>query len=445
MTHDSDARHEPQSNGAGPSSGPSQRDYLRFFWPLAATGMLGLLARQFQNGALARTDDPKVQLATYGLALTIFKLFQNPSLFMQALSNVLARSPENLRRCFRFALVVSMLGALPVAILAFTGLGEAFLRGAYNVETALLPGVTLYLKLLLPMCIVESHAQLYLGLLMQARRTGMTMALRAVRIGVLAAVLVAGLAGGGDPIVVVALAEIASALAQLAGGWLLARRYHAFPEGEDPPLTYGAIWRFFWPVAITAMMMPFSRTIIYSFVNRIDNPTAVLAALAVAFPLSQMIYNPLNQLRNLAITFGINTGTRASMRRFFAKVTATDLVVLGLCFWTPLHAPILSGLMGVHGEVLRMAHHAILVMCLMPVVIALRSWWQGMAMDRRQTIGMGLGGILRNLAIYLATLALFHLGWLNHVGAAAMLITGFAVETLVVGATTSGKWRVDSG
>ena len=52
-----------------------QKHYWRFFWPLSLTGLAMLLARQFQNGAVARYPDATHELAVYALATSVFGFF----------------------------------------------------------------------------------------------------------------------------------------------------------------------------------------------------------------------------------------------------------------------------------------------------------------------------------------------------------------------------------
>lgn len=42
-----------------------QRQYWRFYWPLALTGMVTLVGRQFQNGVLASYEDAAGELAAF--------------------------------------------------------------------------------------------------------------------------------------------------------------------------------------------------------------------------------------------------------------------------------------------------------------------------------------------------------------------------------------------
>jgi len=99
---------------------------------------------------------------------------------------------------------------------------------------------------------------------------------------------------------------------------------------------------------------------------------------------------------------------------------------------TPLSQFVLSDLIGVTGEVLSKSVDVVLVMCLLPGIIILRNYFHGLLMHHRKTAGMALGGMLRVAGIYVIASALLSLGYLNHITATFVLLSGFVLETVVV-------------
>ena len=78
------------------------------------------------------------------------------------------------------------------------------------------------------------------------------------------------------------------------------------------------------------------------------------------------------------------------------------------------------------------ATDVILVMCLMPLVIVARNYFDGTLMVRRRTGGMAVAGVVRVLAIAALAQAASAAQWLDHMVAAYILVVGFVVETAVV-------------
>ena len=76
-----------------------QRQYWKFYWPLALMGLVMLLGKQFENGVLASYDDPARMLATYAFACGVFFPFNALLVFVPQMVNVLARSQRGRRVC----------------------------------------------------------------------------------------------------------------------------------------------------------------------------------------------------------------------------------------------------------------------------------------------------------------------------------------------------------
>jgi hypothetical protein len=68
----------------------------------------------------------------------------------------------------------------------------------------------------------------------------------------------------------------------------------------------------------------------------------------------------------------------------------------------------------------------------LPIMVALRNYFHGLAMIDRKTGPMGAAAVARNLATYGVSALFLAAGWLNHVTAAMILAVGFLSETLVM-------------
>lgn len=407
------------------------REYRGFYWPLALTGLVTLLAQQLQNATLARYPHAAYELATFALAAGIFHLFDAALIFTPQLVNVLARSRAAARLCLKFILLVSGAMTLMVAFLAVPAVGRPVLGSLFQLEGAQLDSVVLYLALLAPNIVMMGLRHYYTGLIVQARRTGLITMLNVLHLAVIWIFLVAGRKAGFGAIMTVAIAQLAASVIHLAGAKLVAGRA-ADPDFGGSPyrLTTREIFAFFWPVALTSLMFSLSRPILYLFLARLPDPAPVLAAMRVGFDCAMIFHNLLNQFRHLFATFG--SEDLAGVRRFMVRVTGWVLAVMVATAFSPAAEWVLRVLIGVEGEVLLYSRHVLMVMCLLPAMIAWRNYYHGLAIINRKTGPMGLGAIMRNLATYAMAATLYAAGWLNHVTAAAILVVGFLAETLTM-------------
>ncbi len=406
-----------------------QRQYWRFYWPLALTGLMMLLGRQFQNGVLASYEDAARELATFAFAMSIFMSFGALLVFVPQMANVLARSPRGHAVCLRFTVAVCLLITLPVALAAYWAPGGVLVAWIFDLDGQTKRTVVQYLRFLTPLILIAGLRQYYTGMLIQARRTGTVTLLNVVALLGLIGMLLVGLWRGWRAVPTLALAKIVSdglhtALAVL----LYALRYRrpARPEHED--LTYRDVLAFYWPVALTSLMFALSRPILYAFLGRTREAIVTVAATRVAFDFSMVFGSAINQFRHFFVTFGLRDA--AGVRRFMMRATIAVVVLMVLVVFTPLTGLILRGLLNIPDDVLARAVQALRILCIWPLAMALRNYFHGQLLTRRRTGGMAAGGACRVAAVYVASWLLHGIGWLDPASAAAILVLGFLAEAV---------------
>ena len=407
------------------------RTYWRFYWPLALTGVVMVLAVQFQNGALARYPNAVTELAVFALASSTFGFLNAGLNFAPQLSNVFARSPHGKRLSHSFIAVWSLVLTIPLALIAGTSGGAAGVALAYGIDASLTERVIEYLLYMLPLLFITAQRMFYTGLLVQAQLTGWVTTLNAVFLAASVVALVTGFAIGLAPVLTIVGAQTIAGLLHWGLTALVYRFRYRWPVTlEHETLTVRELLRFFLPMTATGVMFAISRPVLYAFVSRMPEGLASIAALRVAFDFSTMFQQAANQFRHFFVTFGLDD--IRTKRRFMALVGAGITAIMLAIALTPLSAWILGGLLGIQGRVLDHATQVLLVMCLMPVVIIARNYFHGTLMVKRRTGGMAIGGVIRVLAIAGLAQAAFAAGWLDHVVAGFILLLGFVAETAVV-------------
>jgi len=405
-----------------------------------------VVARQFQNGALAWFDPRGREIAIFAYATSFYWLPQAMLAFVPQLANALGRSRASRRVCLKFTVGASAVLTLPMILAGFTPAGKQLLGRALGIaEPAVLEQVAAYLRWLAPMIVFNGVRHYYTGLLVQARRTGVVAALNVTHVPLVAIALAAGLLLKWSAVPTILLAQIVPLGLQMIAAWVLFRAFYREPlEPEEEQLTLAKTAHFFWPVALTGLMFAFTRPIIYSFVNRVasEDPKPVIAALRVGFDLAVLFQMASNQFRHVFVTFGSRhlPGLRKFMRRVVFVVTALMLVVA----LTPLKTLFFGRVLGLDSPVREYAGHVLLAMCAVPTIIAWRNYYHGLAMIHRRTVGMGIGGVARNSAAFALSWAFLAAGWLGHPAVAAgVLVCAFTAEaSAVILATWSWRRRL---
>ncbi|MDC0213466.1 hypothetical protein OAL14_01530, partial [Gammaproteobacteria bacterium] len=113
------------------------KQYWRFYWPLALTGIGLVLSVQFQNAILARYPEAVKELAVLAIAYGIYGFFNASLAFVAQLTNVYARSHEANRRVNIFVAIASLTIASPLFFISATNIGSELISLAFQIESEL--------------------------------------------------------------------------------------------------------------------------------------------------------------------------------------------------------------------------------------------------------------------------------------------------------------------
>jgi hypothetical protein len=421
-----------------------EQSYWRFYWPLSLMGVVSLAGGLAQNYVLLGYESGVRELAVFALALAVVSIFAAGTAFTSQMANVLVRGPLSMRSAVRFMVTLCILFSLPLALMGWTPLGRLVLPLVYNVSEENLTLIVRYLRYLSPLVLVGGASGFQIGLLVQARRTGVVTALAVTQLGLTVGTLAAGVRFRWDPVVALSLSMLVPAAANLVLTTVLQLAYHTHAAlGEDRALRQREIAAFFLPLVFTALLFTLSRPIILAFITAQERGDLVgvettVAAVSLAWSFNVIFQSAANQFRDFFITFGRRD--LAGVRRFMARTTVVLTCLMLFVVATPLGTLFLRYLQGATGETLRMAREAMWVLVFVPPIIAWRNYFHGLTLIHRRTGGMTAGSFMRNVAILATAWLLTALGWFNHVAAAGTLVVGFAVEALTVTLVTRG-WR----
>lgn len=410
--------------------------YWQFYWPLALMGLAMLLGQQFKNATLARYPDAATELAAFAIAFGFFQFFHTALIFLPQLATVYVRSIADLRRALRFVLCIGCLLMLPILWLGFTASGGALIRHFYDVDSAMLETSTRYLRVLWPLLLVDALRNFGFGLLIQNRQTGLVTWINIFNVTLLGLGLYVGFQMGLAAVWTASLSQLLAALCSGALTLYICRRRYRPPSAAtvaDIP-EFRELWRFFWPTAMTSIVFALSRPIIFAFASRADNGIMLIAALRISFDFSMIFLNPVNQFRHMIVAFGEKH--LYGVVRFMAAVVCALSGMLLLTAFTPLSTWVFGDLLGAEGGVRILAVQALPMLALVPPSMALRNYFHGLAMVRKNTLRMAFGSILRVSAIALGSWGALAMGWLNAPMAAFLLALGFLAEALAMAAVT---------
>jgi Na+-driven multidrug efflux pump len=193
------------------------------------------------------------------------------------------------------------------------------------------------------------------------------------------------------------------------------------------------IFDFFWPLVLTSQMLTLAGPLINMALGRCEDPATQLAAYAVGFGLLVFLNSPLYPFVQTNAVLGVGPAARRSLfGKQLTLAVALALLQLALAL-APGGAAFIEDSMGASPAVSRLAQQVALAQWPVPILLTLRSYFQGIVMRQRDTRSIGVATLLRLAALAALLLGMAGGGRLPgaFVGAAALTVA-IAVETLAI-------------
>ena len=411
---------------------------FRFLLPLAITTIVLEFGTQMLNAGMARMPNATETLAGFGVAWGIVLFLTSPLGQARELGLVMGDGPAARQQVRRFVLYTGITMAVLLAVLALTPLGHWIIEDFHGIDGNLARIVRTVMLWLAPYPLIRGLSLYHAGLLIRHRRTTLVSYAMIASMGCSILTIFLALPLGwvvAQPIRLPVLGVYASILVELGiillGFRLVVRQQPATASDAIAP-TYGQIIRFFWPLALILMTQEFSRPLINLYVSRQSNSTEALAILAVVYILGRIPYGWLNDIRSLASAFREEPNSLYAIRRFATGCTVISLVMMVVCFWTPLRVWILGDLVGLSPGLVEMSRVPLYIYTAYTVAVAVRAYYQGVALLERRTPALAPSAPARLAAIWLSLLILPFFGVTGATFGILALFNGFAIEAVAV-------------
>lgn len=385
-------------------------DLLKFLLPLLVTIVVQEMGLQVLNGGMARVPQAMETLAAYGLAWGITMFLQGPLAQGKQLGLVLVDSRDALRQVHRFVLGTGFVLAGVLACLALTNVGVWVVEDVHQVSADLSVVVRRAFFWLVPIPAIAGLNRLYMGMLMQARRTDVVsvamMGGIAASIGSVFVLLPTAFVQV-DPIRLPLAATYASAVTEFVIVFYGRLRWvHLSDKSAGEVLTLADVIRFFWPLAFIMAIQGLSRPVINLFVSRSDNGAEALAVLTVVYALAHVPYGWVNETRSLHTAFKNIPNHLHYVKRFVLGCGLFSFGSMVLLFWTPIRDVLLQDWIGVSADLAARCGMPLFLFSFFPLAVMVRAHFHGVGLLERRTQAMApsaparIGAIVVVLAIF---------------------------------------------
>lgn len=420
------------------ADGPTLRQMLTVWLPLAASFLMMVLEPSLVNIALGRTRQPELALAAFGVAFSLVLLLEAP-IFMLIDASV-AKSVDPVAFTLMRRLTLAMgFGVTAVGlVVSLTPLYGLIVRDLMNIppDVALVARPTLQVLAFysLPIAWRRTHQ----GLLIREGRTSVVTVATGVRLATLSAALLLGLRLMPDRGALVAgLAMVLSITAESAlvtSATRLILNTAAFRSRSpaDSTLTMRELWRFYRPLATTTLLRQSARPMLSAGIASATMARASLAAWPVTWGFTMLVTSPAWSLQQVTTALAAD---RAALRRVRALALALAVsltLVLVLVAFTPLYRVVLGGLYNLSPALQALARPALQLLTIYPLLLA------GLAVLRGVCIRSGRTGNVRSAM----TANVLTLAAMLVVGATVLSPTGvmLAASAVLAGGAAELAW-----
>lgn len=197
-------------------------------------------------------------------------------------------------------------------------------------------------------------------------------------------------------------------------------------------LTYGKIFRFWLPLAITWLLMAVEGPFLAAVIARMSAEQLNLAAYGVAYAFALVAESPVIMLMSAGTALCRDRDSYRRLRNFSLLLCLAVSLLFALFLLPMIFLPLAQKLLGLPLEIAELTHSALLCLLPWPAAIGIRRFYQGVLIAGHQTRRVALATASRVLTMAACALLLYQLQLLDGalIGALA-LSTGVTIEALL--------------
>ncbi len=417
--------------------GPTVRQMLGLWLPLAASIIMMVLEPSTINIALGRTLEPELALAAYGVAFSLALLVEAPIIMLLDASVARSVDRQAFRLMRRFTLLLGLIVTGIGLLVSLTPLYALIVEGLMNIpeDVAATARPTTQILAFWPLPIAWRRA--HQGVLIRANRTGMITVATGVRLVTLAAALFGGLMlFPGEGSVVAGLAMVISVTVEAALiTWatrpvLRAGAFRSDSPREQSPRTMGELWRFYRPLAVSTILRQTTRPVLNAGIAAAHMARASLAAWPVAWGFAILIAGPAWSLQQLTTALALDELAYRRVRVFALSLSGFFTCVLAVVAFTPLYGQVMGGIYNLSPELQELARPALQLMSVYPLLLGAQSLLRGVSILAGNTAVVRSAMTVNVLTLAVMVLAGVWLFSLSGVLVAAIAVLAGAVAEL---------------
>jgi hypothetical protein len=398
-----------------------------YFWlPLAATWVMMSVEGPFLAALIARSSEPKFNLAAYGVAYSLALIIEAPIIMIMSASISLVKDSQSFNKLRNFTYYANGLITMVMLIVVTPPVFYFITEGLIGLPPEVSGLTHIATIILIPWPGAIGYRRFYQGILINnnlTRRVAYGTVIRLFSMSVCATTLfLSGIAEG----VIIGAASLSFAVIMealtirfMVSGTV--KQILLDNSSESQHLTYGEIYKFYYPLALTSLIGLGVQPLVTFFVGQSRMAIESLAVLPVVTSFV-FIFRALGlSYQEVIIALISENKDRLKLLLKFAAVLSAILVsVLAMFAFTPLSDFWLITVSGLSESLADFAHLPIMIMFFFPALTVLISIQRGLLVAARNTGPITMGTAMEFVVIVITLMILIK--YLDIAGAVAATI-----------------------
>ncbi|HEY0602200.1 MAG TPA: hypothetical protein VGD58_04770 [Herpetosiphonaceae bacterium] len=379
----------------------------RIFWlwlPLAVSFTLMMLEGPTVQAAITRLDQSALNLAAFGLVLSISLIIESPVIMLLSTSIALVRDAQSYRALRSFVIALNLVLTAVTALVAWTPLYDLVVGSILGIPESIRVAARPAFQIMLFWTAAIGWRRFYQGILVRHGLTTRVSYGTAVRlsftIGAAALLVIWGRLPGA---IVGACSLMAGVISEAIATYLFAlpvvrhiqADLRAIPE---QPLTPSGIIRFHLPLAATSLLTLVVQPVTAAALARLANPTETLATWPVIFSAMMVLRGWGMAIQETTIAQAADQRAHQPLRDFTLIVAATTSLAAALLAFTPALNLYLRAVISLDPQLWSYVRTGLQVLLLLPGMTALTSRLRGLLVAAGTT-----SSVYRGMGVNLAT------------------------------------------
>ena len=340
---------------------------------------------------VSRLANPEIHLAAYGgVVFPLALLIEAPIIMILVASTALCKDWIAYRLMRKFILTLGGSLTLVHILLAFTPLYGVVVESMLGVPESIWEPARLGLQMMTPWTLSIAVRRFLQGMVIRVGRSRLVGLGTLIRLGVSTSVLLGGLAMQSIPGILVATAALSTGVLVEAGFMIVCvrpilRDLKRNPIQPEQPLTLKRLGAFYWPLALTPLLMLSTLPLGSAAISRMPQALESLAVWPVLGGLTFMFRSVGIAVQEVVVSLYDQPDFRRPLQQFVRLVSFGACGCLLLIAVTPLSTFWFGAVAALNPELAALAGTALWVAVIFPALSPWESYFQGELVARGRT------------------------------------------------------------